>query len=1000
MDLSAPWHRSSYDLFLQERLPQLLASRLPLGGYGVTQISETLCRIDLTLGRRGEEVALVFDDLPHPNADGLFWRNEKPYVVVPTASCEDLDVAEIRCVGEQLLDDIAARLGEAPDELPWDEALARLWLPLDVWMRTALERTAQALDRSNPLASKTHLRRLLIPSREKLTTPGHYGRACPIETPEGPNIGKVLVVARGATIRDGRLLIVDDRPELTLGLCASLIPFLEHDEPCRATMGANMLRQYLPPVTPERPLVSTGNEPDDPAYWCGYNLLTAYVPWGLESFEDSVALSESCAQRIGGPIPVQIGDKLANRHGAKGVISRILPDAEMPHLPDGTCVDIVYDSMGLYSRMNFGQVREALMGCIAQREGVPAIVPPFAAPSEAELKARMQQVGLPEDGLELLTDGPQGEPLERRATVGIVYWGRLVHTAAQGYFASTRPDGCQRQGELEYYALRNTGATENLREHFHLCASEAAEATTLAERVRSGLPLTFTFPSPRCTELIRRLATVGIAVDHGSSGLTFRFAAPVGDTLTLAHPIPHPWLPERPLAEVGVFQSSMPEFRTLSEANARLARLLTTGAPETLRSRAVVELETAARRYLNALVPATLLRLQARPMFSGRAVAIPGDLNHDQVGIPEEMAWTLFGPLLAREIGEEAVEARSPETATRLDALMARSWVLVQRPPVIEPTGFLAYRPVRFPGQVIRLQAQANVSLNADFDGDILSIFLPLKEAAQQEAGEKLSLVGHLQRDPGLLANFLPTLPARAGLALLARTEEGREEIRLLAGLSTSLPDTPLNRVGLLAIGQQILQTQGAEAAIAGLNRLAKRGVRHAKRSGLSLSPFLGSGFARFAAPQSASPALWEVYTEELIERLQTHAENDDLEPFLVAVRSGARSNYPILQKFVGAYGVVEDVDGRRVAVRHALRDGLTPQEFHTLCVGARKGIARAAAELESLSRTLRQANLPTGYGVLARAMRARHPGLVFARAAAAEQTDSLTDRDSRLFAL
>ncbi|MCW3100035.1 MAG: hypothetical protein JWL77_5653, partial [Chthonomonadaceae bacterium] len=103
-------------------------------------------------------------------------------------------------------------------------------------------------------------------------------------------------------------------------------------------------------------------------------------------------------------------------------------------------------------------------------------------------------------------------------------------------------------------------------------------------------------------------------------------------------------------------------------------------------------------------------------------------------------------------------------------------------------------------------------------------------------------------------------------------------------------------------------------------------------------------------------------------------------------------------QKFVGAYGVVEDVEGNRVAVRHALRDGMTPEEFHTLCVGARNGIARAAAELEHISRTLRQSNLPTGYGIVARAMRARHPGLVFARAAAANQTDPLTDLDSRLF--
>ena len=87
--------------------------------------------------------------------------------MLPTASCDDLDLAEIRCVGEHLLEDIAARLGEAPDELPWDETLARLWLPLDAWIRAAVARTAQALDSTNLLSRKTHLRRLSLPNRAK-----------------------------------------------------------------------------------------------------------------------------------------------------------------------------------------------------------------------------------------------------------------------------------------------------------------------------------------------------------------------------------------------------------------------------------------------------------------------------------------------------------------------------------------------------------------------------------------------------------------------------------------------------------------------------------------------------------------------------------------------------------------------------------------------------------------------------------------------------------------
>ena len=325
-------------------------------------------------------------------------------------------------------------------------------------------------------------------------TPGHYGRACPIETPEGPNIGRVLVVARGATIREGRLEIVDNRPEMTLGLCASLIPFLEHDEPCRALMGANMLRQWITPSDPEPPLVGTGNEPDDPNFWSGHNLVTAYVPWGLDSFEDSIALSETCAQRLATPKPIQVGDKLGNRHGAKGVVSRILPDAEMPHLPDGTCVDLVYDCMGLYSRLNFGQVREALMGRIAQREGVPAVVPPFAAPSEAELKARLQS-GRTAGRRHGTADGGQrrsaaGAPGDRRR--GLL--GTSDPYRRAGLFRLDAAGGLSAAGRAGGLCAAQHRARPRICGSIFICAPpKRTEAATLAERVRSGAPLDFPF---------------------------------------------------------------------------------------------------------------------------------------------------------------------------------------------------------------------------------------------------------------------------------------------------------------------------------------------------------------------------------------------------------------------------------------------------------------------------------------------------------------------------
>ena len=87
-------------------------------------------------------------------------------------------------------------------------------------------------------------------------------------------IDDTFTIAQGAEIRDGRLVVVDSRPEANLGLSASMIPFLEHSDPNRLLMGANMLRQSLVPPTPEPALVQTGNEPDEPDFWTGNNLLT------------------------------------------------------------------------------------------------------------------------------------------------------------------------------------------------------------------------------------------------------------------------------------------------------------------------------------------------------------------------------------------------------------------------------------------------------------------------------------------------------------------------------------------------------------------------------------------------------------------------------------------------------------------------------------------------------------------------------------------------------
>ncbi len=119
IDVSTPWHKASYDTFLNERLPALLAERLPLLSYAVESTGVYECRVAVTLGAHDDALDVAFD-LPQPDERGIFEIGGQRRVVIPTASRPELDQAEIRCVGEQLYDFVAARLGHAPADLPWD----------------------------------------------------------------------------------------------------------------------------------------------------------------------------------------------------------------------------------------------------------------------------------------------------------------------------------------------------------------------------------------------------------------------------------------------------------------------------------------------------------------------------------------------------------------------------------------------------------------------------------------------------------------------------------------------------------------------------------------------------------------------------------------------------------------------------------------------------------------------------------------------------------------
>ncbi len=996
---ATPWHKTSFERFLRDRLPQLLADRLPLVGYQAESIGRYTCRVTVALASASGDVEIEYADLPQPDEDGIIEIDGELKVVLPIDSAGKLDVAEIHCIGEQLYSYIEERLGQAPTNgLPWDAELARAWLPLDLWTREFMNDASQPLDIANWLSRQTHLRSLLIPERERAITPEEFGLVCPFETPEGPNIGRVLRIVVGAEIREGKLIAVDEKPAAGLGLSASMIPLLEHNDANRLLMGANMMRQWIPQSTPEPALVQTGNEPGAPGFWAGRNLLTAFVSWGAESTWDGIIISESCARRFDTPHSLEPGDKLSNRHGTKGVVSRILPDDEMPHLPDGTPVDLVFNFFGLHVRMNVGQVREAVLGRIARAEGAPVIAPPFQSPSQDELHERLARSALPESGMETLTMGQDGPTLQRPSAVGWVYWGRLFHLARNKAMASAHPQQrAQRQGELENQALRDVGAYENLREYLNTRAVRRTDADTLAARVAAGSVKQADPPTPMFSDLADRLRVAGIEATLETDKLTFHFKAPAGERLELAHPIPHPWLRERPLTEIGACPTD--EYAPLVEANDRLARMLSSQTPETLVQDAIAQLKTRVQSFFDALLTSDHLRFRDRQLFSSRAVIVPGaELGLDQVGLADEIAWTLFGPLVARELGdEEAVQARSERAARVLDQVMAHSWVIVNRTPSLSPTALIAFHPVRDPDSVIRIHPLVCEWLNADFDGDQVAVLLPITEGAQREAGERLSVAAHLARDPELITSLRPPPDALWGLASLSLTETGRREIVQMAGEEAIAPSGLVTQTSLSAAMQKILARDGVQATLTTLEQLTRRGFEAAKAAGASMNPFIGESLPRPPEPEGDDPDLWIAYQEELAEQLLSGAdyENVDLGPQQLAtsIRARGRRTLPLV---IGPR-VVRDACDELAIVRHGYAEGLTPDEMDACVVGARQGLIHLVDEMERMWNSSRDRDAPTTFTVLARARRAKRPGVVFARAAATGEVDPLVDVDSRL---
>lgn len=225
---------------------------------------------------------------------------------------------------------------------------------------------------------------------------------------------------------------------------------------------------------------------------------------------------------------INAGDKLAGRHGNKGVISTVLPAEEMPFMEDGTPVDIILNPMTVASRMNLGQILETHLGWAAKKLGYQAITPSLAGAVEADIKKELKEAGLPEDGKITLYDGRTGVPFTEKITVGEIYMMKLIHMVedkihmrsigpysliTQQPLGGKAQFGGQRFGEMEVWALEGYGAAYTLQEMLTIKSDDVQgraatyEAILKGEEIRNpSIPASFNL-------LVAELKSLGLSVE-------------------------------------------------------------------------------------------------------------------------------------------------------------------------------------------------------------------------------------------------------------------------------------------------------------------------------------------------------------------------------------------------------------------------------------------------------------------------------------------------------
>ena len=225
---------------------------------------------------------------------------------------------------------------------------------------------------------------------------------------------------------------------------------------------------------------------------------------------------------------IQVGDKMAGRHGNKGVISKIVPVADMPHLADGTPIDIVLNPLGVASRMNIGQILETHLGWAAKEGGYKVATPVFDGVSEDKIRDELEESGLPRDGKIELFDGRNGEQFVERVTVGVMYMLKLYHLVedkihqrsigpyslvTQQPLGGKAQFGGQRFGEMEVWALEAYGAAHTLQELLTIKSDDVVGRSKTYEAIIKGEIIQPPNIPESFNVLVKELKALGLDVD-------------------------------------------------------------------------------------------------------------------------------------------------------------------------------------------------------------------------------------------------------------------------------------------------------------------------------------------------------------------------------------------------------------------------------------------------------------------------------------------------------